>query len=916
MSLPRINTNLNNVSSDYFLRGAEAAKPQAAKPAANAAPQDAGGPVAPRSAPHPAGQLLDKLDVLLLKAARNSTKSLDGATVRGKLQQLVTAGILSEESLSLLAKSADAAAEALRKLDDCTGADLAKAFDKKGRFQPKSGVGRIVAAAVSAQQTLSDLLAQLGKALGAMSRAHDRKLLENPGYQGKDVAGDFLNQVNDMRALCDRRATEINRLAYQMKDFAVHRAAQGKKSDPNVVAILNAKVDELLPRQALAMHGTADALATVNREFSEKLRPLAERIDALRNAPTAGVLDEELEALQSEVSTMKAAVEEIRLRGIEAVDENGFSAPGRMSVAGDILDALRSAVDKAGELLKEVRAETERKVLDEYVKTTKEIFGADKECEEALAAEDINYQVLFQFRDAMIDAMRNLVNVATDKNRTDDDLKNGISNLWNNAQKLIDAASVMDEPTGENGEKFRSSWIRMQGALAVTLDLCNTIKNLRDGNRERFFTGAEALAVFEGRISVSSLVEARIRGLADKDVDPANEDANIVAERKLGSGAAGSVYELQRSDGTSVVFKGETESRAGLSGLAAGSAQSYAMAQKAANLNIASKAAANAIGAGDLIVNYSVGVHNGVFGFYMEKAPGVPATEFFGKGTNDATQTGLLAKDMRKLSSSKRRQIAAEIKRQLNRLQWIDLLSGQTDRHSDNYFIHVDPKTLKVTVTGIDNDAGFSRYRTGAVKFTCDEEMTENVQGAIRSLARSINGSDEEAEFERMLHDPGIGFDENGMMTVDASKIKNKEILVAVQSCFGSKTLAVPDKIGRTTYEALMALKNGQARHEYLDSIQPRLSPEGFAAAVSRLDDVIAQAERLEREHKVVEDKDGANGWLDAKEEPFNLKAPVEVRRADGKVVEMDQHDSIGVNAVLCPSFYARDFFSMFFDAC
>ncbi len=65
---------------------------------------------------------------------------------------------------------------------------------------------------------------------------------------------------------------------------------------------------------------------------------------------------------------------------------------------------------------------------------------------------------------------------------------------------------------------------------------------------DKFFTGAEAMAVFQGKLSVSSVVEARARGLQDSDVDPANEDANIVSKNLLGSGAVGTVYELTRID--------------------------------------------------------------------------------------------------------------------------------------------------------------------------------------------------------------------------------------------------------------------------------------------------------------------------------------------------------------------------------
>ena len=67
MPLPNVNTNINNVSMDYFLRGVEAAKPQGAQPGAPA-PEDANAPVAQE--PQGAGKLVSQLDVLLMKAAK------------------------------------------------------------------------------------------------------------------------------------------------------------------------------------------------------------------------------------------------------------------------------------------------------------------------------------------------------------------------------------------------------------------------------------------------------------------------------------------------------------------------------------------------------------------------------------------------------------------------------------------------------------------------------------------------------------------------------------------------------------------------------------------------------------------------------------------------------------------------------
>ena len=264
--MPVQNVNINNVSMDYFLRGVEAAKPKNAPQVPQEAQAGANAVAAP--ALEAAGKMVSQLDVLLMKAAKVSTQSLDGKRVKNKLQNLVADGALSGDSLNLLAKTADTAAKTLKALDNFSGRQLAEAFDKKGAFDASSKVGKAIVAAVKAQQDLSDLLAQLGKSLDAMSRHEDEMRQANPQFKGVDAG--LYNEVNDLRQLCDRRATEINHLAYQMKDFAVHLAAQGKNADPNVVAILKAKVNELLPRQALAMHGTADALATVNEEVSAK----------------------------------------------------------------------------------------------------------------------------------------------------------------------------------------------------------------------------------------------------------------------------------------------------------------------------------------------------------------------------------------------------------------------------------------------------------------------------------------------------------------------------------------------------------------------------------------------------------------------------------------------------------------------
>ena len=75
MPLQNINTNINNVSIDYFLRGVDAVKQQKAAPAQVQGDAGATGAQQELAA---AGKMAAQLDVLLMKAAQASTKSLDG----------------------------------------------------------------------------------------------------------------------------------------------------------------------------------------------------------------------------------------------------------------------------------------------------------------------------------------------------------------------------------------------------------------------------------------------------------------------------------------------------------------------------------------------------------------------------------------------------------------------------------------------------------------------------------------------------------------------------------------------------------------------------------------------------------------------------------------------------------------------
>jgi len=101
---------------------------------------------------------------------------------------------------------------------------------------------------------------------------------------------------------------------------------------------------------------------------------------------------------------------------------------------------------------------------------------------------------------------------------------------------------------------------------------------------------------------------------------------------------------------------------------------------------------------------------------------------------SSSSETGLSAIDIRRLPVNEQLKILADIKRELNRLHWLDLVTGQADRHWNNYFVHVDMKTHKVTVKSIDNDACYSQYRTGAMRFSFDKDCADLFKKLLRSV--------------------------------------------------------------------------------------------------------------------------------------------------------------------------------------
>ena len=662
-------------------------------------------------------------------------------------------------------------------------------------------------------------------------------------------------------------------------------------------------MDDLLPRQALAMHGTADALATVSKDISGRLRPLAEKIDAFKQNPNASLAGDNYLALQSDIRTMKAAVADIREHGIQV-------GGGRMMVAKDILQALIKEVAQAEELFKTARHDVKQRMLDNFINTADTLFRMTDQDEGQLRRDNEEHaDTLFDKRDLFLASLAVVKNALLAENPSQNAINQALNNSVAAADQLLEATYNITVPLGSRGgdvTKFIGTAQAVHTVVAKLVTMANNILN-----SERLFTGNEAMSIFKGELSVSSVVESRARSLRTDDVDPANEDANIESSRPLGAGEVGTVYLLRRKDGSEVVFKGEMESRTGLNTCCAGKGASYLKSQQTVNLNIATKNAANALGCGNLIVNYKAGTHNGTFGFFMDKAKGRSAHDLVGKGGGKTDEAGLTGKEISNLEDGERRRVKGEIMRQLNRLQWLDIIAGQLDRHSDNYFIHVDRQTHNVTVAGIDNDACYSKYRTGVGTFALDASRSSQFVKNLVMVLQNAGVRNPEDEAKRLLwEDPSITR-QGKNITVNALKATNKAIISALAETTGVKSIAVPDKIDRDFYNHLMELKNNaDARKAYLDSIRSRIGSENLAAAEARLNDVIAHAERLAGEHKIVEGDKWGNETT-----PRRNSSYVTIELPDGRNKTLNRQSSFDVNNLTCPSYFARDGLDKLFPA-
>ena len=422
---------------------------------------------------------------------------------------------------------------------------------------------------------------------------------------------------------------------------------------------------------------------------------------------------------------------------------------------------------------------------------------------------------------------------------------------------------------------------------------------------EQFLSTDSARALLEGRLIFSTLVEARVHGMSDADVDPALDDTRLVSAKPLGSGKANTVTLVAYADGSEYVFKPEASGRQLMETLTL--SKDYSPDQQVAQLNLATQSVAKALGLDDTVPKCTVGVHNGDYGLFMEKVPGQEGFDF-ADGMRPAPGS-LSARQIRNLKPEQYGKVVGGIIRGLNRLEWLDLITGQGDRHDHNYLIEVR-EDLTVTVKGIDNDQCFPAYRTGLRTYVVKGKDAYKFKKHCEEVIGQYPPRLQDAVRARIESDPGVTRHPDGSITFDTTKFQSGELFYVAQATVGMHGCTLPDFIDEDLYAQLLDLKAGEKRDALLADLARRLPPAALDAARNRLDEAIAHAEKLAGEGKVIRNADFSR--QDVQRNILHrelVTSPNPIKPVGGKSPLPSQHDIVRKATRQTRSIFFRDLF-------
>ena len=882
-----------------------------------------------------ANELVRELDVLLAKAGKSAvkevdTKAIDSAVKRAKLDK---------ETVARVQKAAKDANATLCALNLLSGRDILRALQMEtvvadGKtsvvygWNEEGPFGKIVKAAIDKQQALS---------------AELMKLCSNPP---KKASPGFKSAIMEAMLQCDRRASEIQTIVLEIVDLF--------EKDPKITDMATAerlarRVVDMAGEKALVMHDTGAVIAS----FKEKLSPINERLDYYYKNQSKVASKDELRTFRRTIDEAKNAIANAARTGVVTVRNPGGSTRA-VHVDRKLLDEISKLLGEASEKLENLEESAASgyslKLIEKDIPKINIDLLQPKFFTKLRAIAARAYVIGADRVTPFLDLVETVAKIRKGlQNYVDSPsiaTRNAVYAVMNNLPEYSDDidtifekgfGSLIDAVKDSLGDEGVEGDVELRAAVAKAALLkdkerssaASQFKNLcwsvrlvmnqhdallsRAKSSDALRTNGALLGVFSGEGSFTTLVESRVHGYKDGDIDPALDDRNVVGSRNLGAGAFNTVELVAFKDGSKRVFKPELAGR--MASNFTPILEGIASTQEITSINLAVNRTADALGLDDVMVKTTPGVHKGVFGMYMEVAPGVEGGKLAAgaRGTvgekDDKGELG--AADIKNLPPDQRRIVKGRMMRKLNRLHWFDAITGQGDRHNSNYMAQVKPD-LSVTVKAVDNDSSFSILRTGLTTFRVPDQRVPKYKTLIKYYA-AMYGAKSGIAIQNALNDPGFHAMKDGTVEIDVSKVKSPILIAALRKTVGLEVVSVPDEIDADLYRKLTALKEGEARESLLNEWADRFGRESqqYRCATRRLDEAIARAEALKKQGKVFETEEWEKE--DVQKQVFNGGRPQRIEIAvDGQEPKgVDSKDYVNrCNGMMANNLYNRDFAS------
>ena len=805
-------------------------------------------------------KLVGQLDVLLMRAAKQTATGFKADVVG----EAAKAAALPKATVKKLVSLATAAQKSIRALDGFTGRQLADAMvrqeDGTVEWKPKAAAAKALKAAQVAQETLSSALADaLGKASDAATQA----------------------TLEEIMLQCDRRVIEIETLVEQMSEIV---AKGGDKVAESADALASDQISAFTSGGAIGKFGRGDVLATLEAE----LKSVNDRLAGYAKDGTKALTQEDVDACSQELSRLREKFSEAAASGSVKVGDKTVFCDRAM------LTQVVKLLDRTGEKIESMHRDIVCAAMRNFVENSiqylpDEIFNGYfveelADVTDIFTGEDASkLAVVVKRMNVFRDAAREYAERPTRENELllleaagklqKMDLKKAAACLdksfferavpGDGASREFKAAfkKFRAKATGAEGKRILDGLQKVVKLFFAHIDFATAqltaLGKKYDASPDgKFYVSSWVLGAFRGEQTVSSLIEARVHGYKDSEIDARIDDSNVDKARTLGSGASNTVTLLTLKDGSEWVFKPEMAGRfmSPYSPLNANLSKDTQLTR----INLAVQDTADSLGLNDVMVKTTAGSHKGQFGMFMEKAPGLTCGSYVKSGDRQVGPGKLSMVGLRTLDDDKFEKVVGRLMRKANRLQWFDILTGQGDRHDSNYLVDIDKETLSVTVKGIDNDASYSTLRTGLHTYTFPAKSSAQLHFTyfLNIYAKS---SDDKAKFlEAVEKDPGLTFHKDGTIDIDFTKVANKPLVQAVIQNFGFKSVGVPDEMDSDLYDKLTALApdapdGGAARAAHLEKIATRFGADSaqYKCAVKRLDEAIDHARALKAAGKV-----------------------------------------------------------------